>query len=128
MLRKIARFFFSDSQYEDSQSTSAGFAAGIATLVTILAVLPLGVLIGCFGLWCITTGRRATETGNEGNSDMGGGRSKGQGAVIYEEPEPELAASIIKNVAYGNAEGQRRTSTMPLTESFVYETVQAQKV
>lgn len=116
--------FFSDLQCEetDSRGISAGAAAGITLIVTILAILPLGVLIGYCGLWYIVLGRRGTKSGGGSGTDK-------QEAVIYEEPEPGPVAAAIflrEDMAYEQVEGQR-TTEMPLSENVAYGHVQGQR-
>ena len=130
---KVKIDFLSDLQCEetkgvaDSQCLSAGVAAGIAVMVTILAILPLGILIGCCGLWYIALGRRGTKSG--GGSGSGSGTDKQQEAVIYEEPEPGPVAAALAlrgNMAYEQVGGQR-TTEMPLSDNVAYGHVQGQR-
>ena len=39
-------------------ATMVGLAAGIAVAITLVAGVPLGVALGCCGLWCLMKRRR----------------------------------------------------------------------
>ena len=108
------------------QGVSVGAAVGSATVVTILAIMPLGVLIGCCGQWYIAQGRRrASDSGNGGSR-----REKKQDAVIYEEPESQpkvTALNLSENIAYGQVQGWRTTAILPLSGNTAYVQVQGQR-
>ena len=81
----------------DGGGLSAGGASGIAVVVTLLVVLPVGVVLGCCGMWCVMR--------YSGGPTSGGGQQKvGQlQAAIYEEPSPvETAIPLTDNQAYGH--------------------------
>ena len=105
---------------------SVGAATGIAIVVTILAIMPLGVLIGCCGQWYIAQGRRRASDSGSGGSR----REKKQEAVIYEEPKPEPKAAALTlsgNIAYGQVRGWRTTAIIPLIGNTAYSQVQGQR-
>ena len=84
----------------DSQILSSGAVAGIAVTISVLMALPLGVLIGCWGVWC---GKRwgREDTQKEQQQQL-------QGAAIYEEPGPVATAiPLSDNLAYGHVSRQR---------------------
>ena len=71
----------------------------ITLTITLVVSLPVGVVIGCCGMW-FTMKRR------------GGGRGgveKRELAAIYEEPAPpvETAITLSENQAYGRVSSQR---------------------
>ena len=87
----------------ESGGLSAGGAAGIAVVVTLLVVLPVGVVLGCCGMWCVMR--------YSGGPTSGGGQQKvGQlQAAIYEEPSPvETAIPLTDNQAYGHVNTHSR--------------------
>ena len=72
--------------------------AGIAVGVILLVVVPVGVVLGCCGMWFIMRSRGKKDLhGNEGER-----RELG---AIYEDPSPppavETAITISENEAYG---------------------------
>ena len=78
-----------------SDGLSAGTAAGLAVALTLLVALPVGVVLGCCGLWCIW--RRGRGSSGKGT------QQKVQGA-IYEVPGPgpvDTAIPLTDNQAYG---------------------------
>ena len=85
----------------EENGLSAGATAGIAVAVTLLLVLPVGVVIGlgvaCYGM---RHGRGPTSEGGQQKSQQL------QGA-IYEEP-PETAIPLRDNQAYGHLDIQRK--------------------
>ena len=84
----------------DREDLSAGAAAGIAVTVTLLLVLPAGVIMGLgVALYGMRRGRGAT-------SEDGQQKSQQLQEAIYEEP-PETAISLRDNQAYGHLDIQR---------------------
>ena len=85
----------------------AGAVAGTTFSITVLMALPVGVLIGCWGAWCVRRrgkGRGSRSTQQEQPQQL-------QGA-IYEEPGPgpaDTAIPLTDNQAYGHVNMQRRT-------------------
>ena len=94
-----------DEEYEcesESGGLSAGAIAGITFAITLLVVLPEGVVLGC-GMWCVMR--------YSGGPTSGGGQQKvGQlQAAIYEEPSPvETAIPLTDNQAYGHVNTRSR--------------------
>ena len=90
----------------ESGGISTGAAAGVAIFITVLMALPVGVLIGCWGVWCVRRrgkGRGPRNTQQEQPQQL-------QGA-IYEEPGPgpvDTAIPLTDNQAYGHINMQRR--------------------
>ena len=86
-----------DPPVDDSTSDglSAGAVAGLAVALTLLVALPVGVVLGCSGAWCIW--RRGRGPSGKGT------QQKVQGA-IYEVPGPgpvDTAIPLTDNQAYG---------------------------
>ena len=95
-------------------SLTSGAVAAIAVTVTLLAAVPVGVVLGCCGMWClmrsrgykgvcISSEREKRELGGEGDKT----------GVIYEEsvaPVETTVFSITDNQAYGQVNTQLRNS------------------
>ena len=88
-------------------ATMVGLAAGIAVAITLVAGVPLGVALGCCGLWCLMKRRR----GGYGVSG-GVGEKEESREEVYEEPMPAAASetvfSLSDNQAYGQVTSQRQ--------------------
>ena len=81
-----------------SDGISAGAVAGLAVALTLLVALPLGVVLGCSGAWCIW--RRGRGPSGKGTQQK---MERVQGA-IYEVPDPgpvDTAIRLTDNQAYG---------------------------
>ena len=90
----------------ESGGISAGAAAGVAIFITVLMSLPVGVLIGCWGAWCVR--RRGKRRGPRSTQQEQPQQLQG---AIYEEPGPGLvdtAIPLTDNQAYGHINMQRR--------------------
>ena len=68
---------------------SVGAAAGIVAAVSLLVVLPLGVVLGCCGLWCLMKSRVR--------------KRKENAPAYYEEVQRpgKTVISLTENEAYG---------------------------
>ena len=98
----------------DDDSLTAGAAAAIAVTISVLVAIPVGVALGCCGMWClmksrvckggcISSEREKRELGGEGDKT----------GVIYEEPVAPVETtvfSITDNQAYGQVNTQLRNS------------------
>ena len=105
-LTKIASICCSNSEYSNhltelpvDDSTSDGLSAGAAVglaIAVLLVALPVGVVLGCSGAWCIwRRGRGPSGQGTEMKMEQLRG-------AIYEEPGPVNAAiPLTDNQAYG---------------------------
>ena len=106
---RMASIFCSNSEYSNhlteppvddstSDGISTGAAAGLAVALTLLVALPVGVVLGCSGAWCIwRRGRGPSGHGTEVKMEQL------QGA-IYEVPGPgpvDVAIPLTDNQAYG---------------------------
>ena len=93
-------FFLLQEMECDSQILSSGAVAGIAVTISVLLALPLGVLIGCWGVWYRKRWSRK-DTQKKQQQQL-------QGAAIYEEPGPVgTAIPLSDNLAYGHVSRQR---------------------
>ena len=83
---------------DGSSALSAGAAEGIAVAATFLATLPVGVALGCCGMWFLmrSRGKRALH----GNQEK---REKQKEMVeLYEDPDRmKTEFSVSSNQAYG---------------------------
>ena len=88
----------------DSISTSSVVA--ITFTITLLVILPVGVAIGMFVLWCVWKG----QSGNNEKIKNGDHQLEGANvAAIYEEPATvETEITLSENQAYGHINTQRR--------------------
>ena len=88
---------------------SATAAAGIAVAATLLVALPVGVVIGCCGMWCLMRSpgtMSITVPGDREKEELAG--------AIYDEPAAptapvETAFSLSDNQAYGKVSTQQRS-------------------
>ena len=78
---------------------SVGLAVGIAVALSLLVVLPVGVVLGISGMWCLTRSRAAA--GDKGKRNVA--------PVLYEEP-PKTTIPLTENQAYGQVILRQRTS------------------
>ena len=94
-----------DSDDNDSASLSIGGAVAIAIVLTLLVSLPVGVIIGCYGMWYIMRSHKNSLQQEKGQQLQGG-----TNVVIYEEPDVkiETAIPLSDNQAYGHVNMQRR--------------------
>ena len=95
-------------------SSSIGTVAGISVTITLLMALPVGVLIGCWGAWCVRKCNKFIRSGwyREGTHVQPKQQPQEQlqrpQEAIYEEPGPgpgpvNTAIPLKKNQAYGHA-------------------------
>ena len=78
---------------ESNNGLSVGLAAGIAVVLSLLVVLPVGVVIGCCGMWCLLKKSIRQE-------DLPGN--------IYDVPNlTENTFPLSDNEAYGSANKSR---------------------
>ena len=77
-------------------------ALGIAVVVTLVLAVPVGVALGCSGMWCLMKSQgykrdRPSDRGKKKTTELTG--------VIYEEPVAvapvETVFSLSDNQAYG---------------------------
>ena len=94
--------------YDGCGATMVGLAAGIAVAITLVAGVPLGVALGCCGLWCLLKRRR----GGYGVSGGAGEKEKEMKEEVYEEPVPTAASetvfSLSDNQAYCQVTSQQQ--------------------
>ena len=98
----------------EDDSLTAGAAAAIAVTITLLAAVPVGVVFGCCGMWCLmrSRGYKRVCTSSEREKRGLGGEGDKTG-VIYEEPVAAVETtvfSITDNQAYGQVNTQLRNS------------------
>ena len=94
-----------DSDDGNSDSLSTGDAVAITLVLSILVSLPVGVMIGCYGMWCIMKSHKYNLQ-QEKEQQLKGGTN----VVIYEEPDVKIETDIplSDNQAYGHVNMQRR--------------------
>ena len=98
----------------DDDSLISGAVAAIAVTVTLLAAVPVGVALGCCGMWCLMRSRgykRVCSSSEREKRELGGEGDKT--GVIYEEPVAPVETtvfSITDNQAYGQVNTQLRNS------------------
>ena len=78
----------------DESIVSVDVVAGIAVALSLLVVLPVGVVFGCCGMWCLMKSR--------------GRKKRRMAPPLYEEPKPVF--SLTENQAYGQVARRQRTS------------------
>ena len=83
----------------DEGCPSVGLAVGIAVALSLLVVLPVGVVLGISGMWCLTRSRAAAD-------DKG---KRNVAPVLYEEPA-KTTIPLTENQAYGQVILRQRTS------------------
>ena len=90
---------------DDSVSLSIGGAVAITLVLTLLVSLPVGVMIGCYGMWCIVKSHKYNLQ-QEKEQQLHGGTN----VVIYEELDVKIDTGIplSDNQAYGHVNMQRR--------------------
>ena len=96
-----------DIKEDDSPSLSTGGAVAITLVLTLLVSLPVGVMIGCYGMWCIVKSHKYNlHQEKEKEQQLKGGTN----VVIYEEPDVKIETDIplSDNQAYGHVNMQRR--------------------
>ena len=84
---------------ESNNGLSVGLAAGIAVALFLLVVLPVGVVLGCCGMWCLMRKKGGySPSGGEGEKEME------LAEEVYEGPVAagpgETAFSVSDNQAY----------------------------
>ena len=89
--------------------SAAGAAAGIAVAATLLVVLPVGVVLGYCGMWCLMRSRGKMATTVPGDREK-----KELAGAIYEEPAAaaapvEMVFSLFDNQAYGEVNTEQRS-------------------
>ena len=84
----------SDCVCGEQSGLSAGAAAGITVAATLLATLPVGVALGCCGMWFLMRSR------GSGNQEK---REKQKEMVeLYDDPDRmKTEFSVSNNQAYG---------------------------
>ena len=94
-----------DSDDGNSDSLSIGGAVAITLVLSILVSLPVGVMIGCYGMWCIVKSHKHN-LHQEKEQQL----QEGTNVVIYEEPDVKIETDIplSDNQAYGHVNMQRR--------------------
>ena len=94
-----------DSDDGNSDSLSIGDAVAITLVLSILVSLPVGVMIGCYGMWCIMKSHKYNLQ-QEKEQQL----KEGTNVVIYEEPDVKIETDIplSDNQAYGHVNMQRR--------------------
>ena len=75
----------------DENILPVGVVAGIAVVATLLVVLPVGVVLGCCGLWCLLRCRSNKKKKKRANA-----------SPLYEEPVKPSGFSLTENQAYGH--------------------------
>jgi hypothetical protein len=89
-------------QRKSDESCLLGLAAGIAVVLSLLVVLPVGVVLGCGGMWCLMGER-------ERRLHSSVKRSERRQESHYDEPVPtQSAITVTHNQAY--ASGNQRLS------------------
>ena len=76
---------------------STGVAGGVAAVLTVLVVLPVGVVLGCCGRWCLV---RFLVTGCRKKTVIP--------SAVYEEVQQpaQTVISLTENKAYGRVISQ----------------------
>ena len=98
----------------DDDNLTAGAVAAIAVVISVLATIPVGVALGCFGMWCLMRSqgyKRVCSSSEREKRELGGEGDKT--GVIYEEPVAPVETtvfSISDNQAYGQVNTQLRNS------------------
>ena len=87
----------------DENGFSVDAVAGISVTLTLLVVLPLGVLLGYCGKWSLAKSRSYTSATGDGKKET---RTT---SVVYEEPAAPVF-SLTQNRAYGQVAPSQRTS------------------
>ena len=72
--------------------------AGITLAATLLVVLPVGVVLGCCGSWCLLRCRNNKK------------KKRANASPLYEEPVKPSGFSLTENQAYGHVTLQQRTN------------------
>ena len=75
----------------DESCPSVGLATGITVGLSLLVVLPVGVVLGCGLMWCLMRYR--------GPGDQ---KKRSNAPVLYEEPVKMTTISLTENQAYGH--------------------------
>ena len=90
------------ASYAESDSCAwAGATTGVAVALSVLVVLPVGLLLGCCAMRCLIQQRRSKR-------DLSGGGYGTDPANSYEVPVPvETAISLTDNRAYAHVIPQR---------------------
>ena len=73
--------------------------AGTAVVVTLLVVLPVGVVLGCCGSWCLLRCRNNKKE-----------KKKANASPLYEEPVKPSGFSLTENQAYGHVTLRQSTN------------------
>ena len=74
--------------------------AGITLVATLLVVLPVGVVLGCCGSWCLLRCR----------SNKKKKKKRANASPLYEEPVKPSGFSLTENQAYGHVTLQQSTN------------------
>ena len=91
-----------NDQRKSDESCLLGLAAGIAVVLSLLVVLPVGVVLGCCVMWCLTGER-------ERQHHLSVKRSERRQESHYDELVPtQSAITVTHNQAY--ASGNQRLS------------------
>ena len=80
---------------QEQSALSAAAAAGIAVAVALLATVPVGVALGCCGMWFLmrSRGKRALHGNQEKQKEM---------VELYDDPDRmKTEFSVSNNQAYG---------------------------
>ena len=80
---------------DDGANSGCISAAVIAGAITLLLTLPVGVALGCCGMWCMMR-RRHNHTLEKSKENM-----EQVQETIYDEPQ-ETAIPLSENEAYGH--------------------------
>ena len=83
----------------DENSLSVGVVAGITLVATLLVVLPVGVVLGCCGSWCLLRCRSNKKKKKRANA-----------SPLYEEPVKPSGFSLTENQAYGHVTLRQRSN------------------
>ena len=79
----------------DENGLSVDAVAGLSVTLTLLVVLPVGVVFGCCGMWCLMKSR--------------GRKKRRMAPPLYEEPVKPVF-SLTENLAYGQVAHRQTTS------------------
>ena len=74
----------------DNNILPVGVVGGITLVVTLLVVLPVGVVLGCCGSWCLLRCRNNKK------------QKRANASPLYEEPVKPSGFSLTENQVYGH--------------------------
>ena len=87
-----------DDEESENSGLSTGAAVGITLAISLLVVLPVGVALGCCGMWYMM--RRGATSGQKVTQLQ---------AALYEEPVSTAASiHLTDNQAYGHVNTRTR--------------------